>query len=107
MQDIFHAETLKLNTPNGAVDWKPLEVESYKKQYIIIIAAQGNRRTGLQIPDLIDFCITKGIANDSVEAKTCFDLSSNYSSIIITYHGHPVEYDKKINPFIYIQWDTF
>lgn len=35
-----------------------------------------------KIPDLIDFCITKNIANNYISLKSCHDLSSDHSPII-------------------------
>jgi hypothetical protein len=32
-----------------------------------------------KLPDLVDFCVTKGILQDFAEAKSCFDLSSDHS----------------------------
>lgn len=35
-------------------------------------------------PDLLDFCVTKGIAPDHVKAESCLDLSSDHSPVIVT-----------------------
>jgi hypothetical protein len=37
-----------------------------------------------ELPDLVDFCVTKGISQDFAVAKSCFDLSSNHSLVLIT-----------------------
>jgi hypothetical protein len=37
-----------------------------------------------ELLDLGDFCVTKGIPQDFAVAKSCFDLSSSHSSILIT-----------------------
>lgn len=37
-----------------------------------------------KIPDLIDFCITKGIRNENVRCESCLDLSSDHSPVLIT-----------------------
>jgi len=37
-----------------------------------------------KIPDVIDFCVTKGIARNYLEAKSCLDLSSDHSPVIIS-----------------------
>jgi len=37
-----------------------------------------------KIPDVIDFCIVKGISDHYLKAKSCFDLSSDHSPIIVT-----------------------
>jgi hypothetical protein len=38
-----------------------------------------------KIPDIIDFCITKGISNNYLKAESCLDLSLDHSPVIITY----------------------
>jgi hypothetical protein len=38
-----------------------------------------------KIPNVIDFCITKGISNNYLKAESCLDLSSDHSPVIITY----------------------
>jgi hypothetical protein len=37
-----------------------------------------------KLPDLVDFCVTKGIPQDFTVAESCFDLSSDNSPILIT-----------------------
>ena len=37
-----------------------------------------------KIPDLLDFCITKGIARTSSVISDCYDLSSDHSPVIVT-----------------------
>jgi hypothetical protein len=37
-----------------------------------------------KLPELVDFCVTKGIPQDFVVAESCFDLSSDHSPILIT-----------------------
>jgi hypothetical protein len=37
-----------------------------------------------KLPDLVHFCVTKGIPQDFLVAKSCIDLSSNHSPILIT-----------------------
>ena len=37
-----------------------------------------------KIPDVIDFCGTKGVGNHAVTAESCLDLSSDHSPIILT-----------------------
>lgn len=36
-----------------------------------------------KIPDLVDFCVTKGIPKESQKAESCFDLSSDHSPVLI------------------------
>lgn len=37
-----------------------------------------------KVPDLIDFCVTKGIPRTYVKATNCYDLSSDHSPVIVT-----------------------
>jgi hypothetical protein len=37
-----------------------------------------------ELPDLVDFCVTKGIPQDFAVAKSCFDLSSDHSPVLVT-----------------------
>jgi hypothetical protein len=37
-----------------------------------------------KLPDLLDFCVTKGIPRDSALPTSCFDLSSDHSPVLIT-----------------------
>jgi hypothetical protein len=37
-----------------------------------------------KLPDLVDFCVAKGIPQDFAIAKSCFDLSSDHSPLLIT-----------------------
>jgi hypothetical protein len=39
---------------------------------------------GNKLPDLVDFCITKGISPNYVFAKSCFELSSDHTAVLIT-----------------------
>ena len=41
-----------------------------------------------KIPDLIDFCVTKGIPKEHIHCKSCLDLSSDHSPVIITINRH-------------------
>jgi hypothetical protein len=38
--------------------------------------------------DLVDFCVTKGIPQDFAIAKSCFDLSSDHSPVLIILKPH-------------------
>lgn len=40
-----------------------------------------------KMPDVIDFCIIKGINSNQFQAESCFDLSSDHSPIIVTMHS--------------------
>jgi hypothetical protein len=37
-----------------------------------------------KLPHLFDFCVTKGILHDSALTRSCFDLSSGHSPVLIT-----------------------
>jgi endonuclease/exonuclease/phosphatase family metal-dependent hydrolase len=37
-----------------------------------------------KLPDLLDFCVTKGIPSASASVRSCFDLSSDHSPVLIT-----------------------
>jgi len=46
-------------------------------------------------PDLLDFCITKGIHTQRAEIASCLDLSSDHTPIIITLHTHFIKKQQK------------
>jgi hypothetical protein len=61
-----------------------------------------------KLPDLVDFRVSKGIPQDFAVAKSCFDLSSDYSSVLITLKAHALNQEKQpslINR--YTNWDDF
>jgi hypothetical protein len=37
-----------------------------------------------KLPDLLDFCVIKGIPHDSALTKSCFDLASDHSPVLIS-----------------------
>jgi hypothetical protein len=37
-----------------------------------------------KLSDLVDFCVTKGIPQDFAVAKSCFDLYSDLSPVLMT-----------------------
>lgn len=37
-----------------------------------------------KIPDLLDFCVTKGISSNYISVKSCLDLSSDHSPVLIS-----------------------
>lgn len=41
-----------------------------------------------KVPDLIDFCVTKGIQQPYIKVESCLDLSSDHSTIIVTLSSH-------------------
>jgi hypothetical protein len=36
-----------------------------------------------KLPELVDFCVTKGITQNFAIAESCFDLSSDHSPVIV------------------------
>jgi hypothetical protein len=46
-----------------------------------------------KIPDLVDFCVTKGIPPDFAIAQSCLDISSDYSSILVTLTSSTIHHD--------------
>ena len=48
-----------------------------------------------KIPDLIDFCITKGIPRNRLRARNSFELSSDHSPVIINMSSHIVRKESK------------
>jgi hypothetical protein len=40
--------------------------------------------TGKKLPDLVDFCVTKGIPRNFADAKSCLKLSSDHSPVHVT-----------------------
>jgi hypothetical protein len=47
-----------------------------------------------KIPDLVDFCVTKGISSDFTVAQSCLDLSSDHSPILVTLTSHAIPPDE-------------
>jgi hypothetical protein len=50
-----------------------------------------------KLPDLVDFCVTKGIPQDFAVARSCFDLSSDHSPVLITSHALNQEKQPSVN----------
>jgi hypothetical protein len=42
-----------------------------------------------KLPDILDFCVTKGIHSNFVTAKSCFELSSDYSPVLVSLSTQP------------------
>jgi hypothetical protein len=60
------------------------------------------------LPDLVDFCVTKGIPQYFATATSCFDLSSDHSPILITIKAHALNQEKQ--PSLsnrHTNWDDF
>jgi hypothetical protein len=47
-----------------------------------------------KLPDLVDFCVTKGIPQNFAFAKLCFDLSFDHFLILITLTAHALNQEK-------------
>jgi hypothetical protein len=61
-----------------------------------------------KLPDLVDFCVTKGIPQDFAVARSCFDLSSNHSLFLITLTSNALNQEKQ--PSLsnrHTNWDDF
>jgi hypothetical protein len=61
-----------------------------------------------KLPDLVDFCVTKGIPLYFAAAKSCFDLSSKISPVLITLTEHALNQEKQ--PSLsnrHTNWDDF
>jgi exonuclease III len=43
-----------------------------------------------KLPDLVDFCFTKGIPSTSAIATSCFDLSSDHSPVLVSFANYPL-----------------
>lgn len=61
-----------------------------------------------KVPDLIDFCVIKGISGNYLQAKSCLDLSSDHSPVLINVNSNvqrrqipPTLCNKKTN------WSTY
>lgn len=48
-----------------------------------------------KIPDLLDFCITKGIDTKKCKIESCWDLSSDHSPIIVSLHQDVIKMQKQ------------
>jgi hypothetical protein len=61
-----------------------------------------------KLPDLAGFCVTKGIPQDFAVAKSCFDLSSDHSLILITLTADALNQENE--PILsnrHTNWDDF
>jgi hypothetical protein len=61
-----------------------------------------------KLPDLVDFCVTKSIPRDLAITKSCFDLSSNHSPVLITLTSPALNQEKQ--PKLsdrHTNWDDF
>ena len=54
-----------------------------------------------KLPDLLDFCVTKGIDTKKLTVASCLDLTSDHTPILITMYTHTLGKPKK--PSLYSQ----
>lgn len=54
-------------------------------------------------PDLLDFCVTRGISSNYINVKSCFDLSSDHSPVLISIKSQVI---KKTKPVTLCNKDT-
>jgi hypothetical protein len=61
-----------------------------------------------KLPDLMDFCVTKGVNQDFAVAKSCFHLFFDHSLVLITLKAHVLNQDKQPSlSNIHTNWDDF
>jgi hypothetical protein len=61
-----------------------------------------------KLPDLVDFCVTNGILQRFAVAKSCFDLSSDHSPVLITMTTHALNQEKQRSlSNRHTNWDDF
>jgi hypothetical protein len=61
-----------------------------------------------KLPDIVSFCVTKRIPQDFAVAKSCFNLSRDHSSVLITLTTHALNQEKQ--PSLsnrHTNWDDF
>ena len=61
-----------------------------------------------KIPDVIDFCVTKGVSDNMVSSKSCLDLSSDHTPIIVTLSHQSQDFQS--SPFLcnkHTNWTQF
>jgi len=59
-------------------------------------------------PDLLDFCITKGINTQKAEIASCLELSSDRTPILITLHTRVIRQQQKPSLYNkYTDWEAF
>jgi hypothetical protein len=56
----------------------------------------------------VDFCVTNGVPQDFAVAKSCFDLSTDLSPVLITLKAHTLNQEKQRNlSNRQTNWDDF
>jgi hypothetical protein len=72
----------RLTSPRGGVLLKTLESRNYRH---LSSGEPTYWSTDLnKLPDLLDFCVTKGIHSNFATAKSCFELSSGHSPVLFS-----------------------
>lgn len=61
-----------------------------------------------KVPDVIDFCITKGISHNYLKIESCLDLSSDHTPLLVTLDRIITKITKPPTLFNkYTNWETF
>jgi hypothetical protein len=96
----------RLTSPRGRVTAKTIERLNYRHLSSGEPTYWPTDRN--KLPDLVDFCITKGISPDHILARSCFELSLDHTLVLITLSfetslctPHPSLCNKKTN------WEIF
>jgi hypothetical protein len=96
----------RLITPKGRKVFKVMERNNLKHPSTGDPTYWSSDRNNL--PDLVDFCVTKGIPQDFAVGKSCVDLSSDHSPVLITLTSHAL--NQKKQPSLYnrhTNWNDF
>jgi hypothetical protein len=83
----------RLITPRGHEVLKMMEKNNLKDPFMGEPAYWSSDRN--KLPNLVDFCVTKGLPQDFAVAKSCFDLSSNHCPVLITLKAHALNQKKQ------------
>jgi hypothetical protein len=96
----------RLVTPRGRKLLKTMERNNLKRLSMGEPTYWSSDRN--KLPDLVDFYVTKGIPQDFAVAKSCFDLSSNHSPVLITLTSHALNQEKQSSlSNRHTNWDDF
>jgi hypothetical protein len=96
----------KLITPRGCEVLKTMDRNNFKHLSTGELTYWPSDRN--KLPDLVDFCVTKGIPQDFTVAKSCFEQSSDHSLVLITLPSHALNQEKQ--PSLsnrHTNWDDF
>jgi hypothetical protein len=84
----------RLITPRGHQVHKTMEINNLKHLSINEPTYWPSDKNNL--PDLVDFCVTNVISQDFDVAKSYFDLSFNYSPVMITLSAHVLNREEQL-----------